>query len=86
MKIRRALALGFVVALALALAVVPAAAERHEQPRPGVSAHGLTLIGETGDSRPIETFEEAFFTDAAFQGHYVYQGTWNGGFRVVDIS
>jgi hypothetical protein len=47
--IRRALALGFVVALPLALAVVPAAAERQEQRRPGVSAHGLTLIGETGD-------------------------------------
>jgi len=64
--------------------VLPAAAER---PKPsGASFHDLTLVGETGDHRPVETFEEAFFTDVAFQGRYAYQGTWNGGFRIVDIS
>lgn len=83
MTVRRALALGLV--LALALAVLPAAAERPGKPS-GASFQDLTLVGETGDSRPVETFAEAFFTDAAFQGHYAYQGTWNGGFRVVDIS
>ena len=84
MTIRRALALGLV--LALALAVLPAAAERPTKPPAGTNSHDLTLVGETGDSRPVETFAEAFFTDAAFQGRFAYQGTWNGGFRVVDIS
>ena len=46
----------------------------------------IRLVGETGDNRPVETFLEPFFTDAAFQGHYAYQGTWNGGFRIVDIK
>ena len=83
MTARRALALGLV--LALALAVLPAAAERPGKPS-GASFKKLTLVGETGDSRSVETFAEAFFTDAAFQGRYAYQGTWNGGFRIVDIS
>ena len=83
MTVRRALALGLV--LALGVAVLPAAAERPSKPS-GASFRDLTLVGETGDSRPVETFAEAFFTDAAFQGHYAYQGTWNGGFRIVDIS
>ena len=82
MTIRRALALGLLLALA---ATLPAAAHRPGGPS-GASFQGLTLVGETGDSRPVETFEEAFFTDVAFQGRYAYQGTWNGGFRVVDIT
>ena len=82
MTLRRALALG--LGFALALAVLPAAAKRPGKPS-DESFQNLTLVGETGDNRPVETFLDAFFTDAAFQGHYAYQGTWNGGFRIVDI-
>ena len=84
MKLRSTIALG--LALALALAVLPAAANKSGKPRDSASSRNLDLIGETGDNRPVVTFGEAFFTDAAFQGRYAYQGTWNGGFRVVDIS
>jgi hypothetical protein len=83
MNARRALALGLM--LALALAVLPAAATRPVVPD-GVSAEKLALIGVTRDHRPVETFDEPFFTDVAFQGQFAYQGTWNGGFRVVDVS
>jgi hypothetical protein len=85
MKLRTALALG--LTLALALAVLPAAAGKSGKPRGGgAPSKDLTLVGETGDNRPVVTFGEAFFTDIAFQDSYAYQGTWNGGFRVVDIS
>jgi len=83
MTIRRALALGLL--LALALAALPAAAERPGKPS-GASFENLFLVGATGDNRPVQDFTEAFFTDAAFQGRFAYQGTWNGGFRVVDIA
>jgi hypothetical protein len=56
MTVRRALALGLV--LALALAVLPVAAERPGKPS-GASFQDLTLVGETGDSRPVEAFAEA---------------------------
>ena len=84
MKLRSALALGLV--LALSLAVLPASAHKPSPPRDGSSSSNLTLVGATGDNRPAATFQEAFFTDAAFQEDYAYQGTWNGGFRIVDIS
>ena len=85
MNLRSALALGLV--LALALAVLPAAAGKSGKPGGGgASSKDLTLVGETGDNRPVATFTEAFFTDLAFQDDYAYQGTWNGGFRIVDIS
>jgi hypothetical protein len=63
MTVRRALALGLV--LALALAALPAAAERPGKPS-GASFENLLLVGATGDDRPVETFAEPFFTDAAF--------------------
>ena len=85
MNLRSALALGLV--LALALVVLPAAAGKSGKPGGGgASSKDLTLVGETGDHRPAATFTEAFFTDLAFQDDYAYQGTWNGGFRIVDIS
>ena len=85
MNLRSALALGLV--LALALVVLPAAAGKSGKPGgSGASSKNLTLVGETGDNRPVVTFAEAFFTDIAFQDDYAYQGTWNGGFRIVDIS
>jgi LVIVD repeat len=84
MTLRTALALG--LAAALALAALPAAAGKPGKPPAGSSSKDLTLVGETGDNRPVVTFGEAFFTDVAFQDDYAYQGTWNGGFRVVDIS
>src|SRR5262245_9178994 len=83
MKLRTALALG--LALALAVAALPAAANKNKPKDESLSSN-IRLVGETGDNRPVETFLEAFFTDAAFQGHYAYQGTWNGGFRIVDIK
>lgn len=83
MKLRTALALG--VVLVLAVAALPAAANK-SIPNDESLSDNIRLVGETGDNRPVETFLEAFFTDAAFQGHYAYQGTWNGGFRIVDIK
>lgn len=83
MKLRTALALG--VVLALAVAALPAAANK-SKPKDESLSSNIRLVGETGDNRPVETFLEPFFTDAAFQGHYAYQGTWNGGFRIVDIK
>jgi hypothetical protein len=83
MRFRYSLALG--LALALALAALPAAANKSGKPRDD-SSENLRLVGQTGDNRPIVTFAEPFFTDAAFQDDYAYQGTWNGGFRIVDIS
>jgi hypothetical protein len=83
MRLRNSLALGLV--LALSLAALPASAHK-PPPRDRSSSDNLTLVGATRDNRPVETFLEAFFTDAAFQDDYAYQGTWNGGFRVVDIS
>jgi hypothetical protein len=83
MRFRYSLALG--LALALALAALPAAANKSGKPRDD-SSENLRLVGQTGDNRPIVTFTEPFFTDAAFQDDYAYQGTWNGGFRIVDIS
>ncbi|MGH3042969.1 MAG: LVIVD repeat-containing protein, partial [Gaiellaceae bacterium] len=84
MNVRSLLALGLV--LVLALAALPAAATKSGKPRDDSSSRNLRLVGQTGDNRPVETFLEAFFTDAAFQGDYAYQGTWNGGFRITDIS
>jgi len=65
---------------------VPAAGTSSRPDRDDSSSSRLRLLGETGENRPVETFLEAFFTDMAFQGDYAYQGTWNGGFRTVDIS
>jgi hypothetical protein len=84
MRLRSSLALGLV--LVLSLAALPASAHKPSVPSDGSSSDALTLVGATGDNRPVETFLEAFFTDAAFQDDYAYQGTWNGGFRIVDIS
>jgi LVIVD repeat len=80
MRLRTALAFG--LAAALALTALPASAHKPSGPPPGTSSKKLTLVGDTGDDR---AFEEASFTDAAFQKGYAYQGTWNG-FRIVDIS
>jgi LVIVD repeat len=85
---KRALAVGLILSLVLVATAVPAGGTR-----PGkkpvdddVRTANFRLVGSTGDNRPAITFGEAFFTDAAFQDDYAYQGTWNGGFRIVDIS
>jgi hypothetical protein len=88
MRARRLpLALGLILSLAVLAVAFPAAVsgmggKRHGDGR----SHNLFRVGSTHDRVPVETFEEPFFTDLAFQGRYAYQGTWNGGFRVVDIS
>jgi hypothetical protein len=71
----------------LVVAAMPAGGAGPAKPADDdVRSANLRLVGATGDNRPVVTFAEAFFTDAAFQGDYAYQGTWNGGFRIVDIS
>ena len=82
----RLVGLGLAFVLALVVTAVPAAGTSSRPDRDDSSSSRLRLLGETGENRPVETFLEAFFTDLAFQGDYAYQGTWNGGFRTVDIS
>ena len=88
MRIRnRSLVLGLILSVVLVVAAMPAGSTRPGKPRDDeVRSANLRLVGSTGDNRPVVTFGEAFFTDAAFQDDYAYQGTWNGGFRIVDIS
>lgn len=70
--------------LALAGAALPAAANK---PKPSTaSSSALTLVGETGDDRRASDLDQAFFTALAFRGEYAFQGTWEGGFRVTDVS
>ena len=85
MRFRVTLAVGLVLGLAFALTALPAGAGKPGTPTDDSHSRNMRLVGETGDDRPVETWE-AFFTDAAFQGHYAYQGTWNGGFRITNIS
>jgi hypothetical protein len=88
MRARRLpLALGLILSLAVLAAAFPAAVSGMGGKRRGDGrAENLFLVGSTHDRVPVETFEEPFFTDLAFQGRSAYQGTWNGGFRVLDIS
>ncbi len=87
MRFRHTLVLGLMLALVLGIATIPASANKPGKPsRDGSLSKNTRLIGATRDNRPVETSLEAFFTDAAFQGRYAYQGTWNGGFRIVDIK
>ena len=83
----RSLVVGLILSVVLVVAAMPAGSTRPGKPRDDeVRSANLRLVGATGDNRPAVTFGEAFFTDAAFQDDYAYQGTWNGGFRIVDIS
>lgn len=83
----RLLVVGLILSVVLVVAAMPAGSTRPGKPRDDeVRSANLRLVGATGDNRPAVTFGEAFFTDAAFQDDYAYQGTWNGGFRIVDIS
>jgi hypothetical protein len=75
--------LGAIVVVGVLLAMAAPAGAGHEtDPR----TKNLHPLGDTDDNRPVVTFGEAFFTDAAFQGTVAYQGTWIGGFRTIDIS
>jgi LVIVD repeat len=78
----RVLALAALVTGLTLVSALPASASHENRPR----TKNLHPMGDTDDNRPIETFEEPFFTDLAFWGKYAYQGTWNGGFRVVNIA
>ena len=83
----RSIVVGLILSVVLVVAAMPAGGTRPGKPRADeVRSANLRLVGATGDNRPAVTFAEAFFTDAAFQDDYAYQGTWNGGFRIVDIS
>jgi LVIVD repeat len=80
---RRGRSLGLLLlVVGLLLAAMPAEAHHETDPH----TRNLIPLGDTDDNRPISTFLEPFFTDAAFWGDLAYQGTWNGGFRVIDIS
>jgi LVIVD repeat len=79
---RSSLVVVVVVFAAVLTAGVPAIAGHEDDPR----TDNIVPLGDTDDNRPVITFTEAFFTDIAFWGPRAYQGTWNGGFRVVDIA
>ena len=78
----RALLYGLVLGGVL-LATASAAVAGHDNDPRTKNFHPM---GDTNDNRPVETFGEAFFTDAAFQGKIAYQGTWIGGFRTINIA
>ena len=78
----RPVVLGAIVVGGLLAMAAPAGAGHETDPR----TKNLHPLGDTDDNRPVVTFGEAFFTDAAFQGTVAYQGTWIGGFRTIDIS
>ena len=67
---------------ALLLSAMPAVARHRQDPH----TDNLRPTGHTRDNRPVESFADPFFTDAAFWGTTAYQGTWSGGFRTIDIS
>jgi hypothetical protein len=79
-RLGRSLALGLLVG-SLLLATVPAYAGHERDPH----SRNLHPMGDTDDNRPVSSFFEPFFTDVAFWGRLAYQGTWFGGFRVIDI-
>jgi hypothetical protein len=66
----------------LVLAAMPAQTHHEIDPH----TRNLRPLGDTDDNRPISTFLESFFTDAAFWDDLAFQGTWNGGFRMIHIS
>lgn len=77
-----ALVFGLILGGVLLATATPALAGHDNDPR----TKNLHPLGDTNDNRPVETFGEAFFTDAAFQGKIAYQGTWIGGFRTINIA
>jgi len=77
-----ALVFGLILGGVLLATATPALAGHDNDPR----TKNLHPMGDTNDNRPVETFGEAFFTDAAFQGKIAYQGTWIGGFRTINIA
>jgi hypothetical protein len=78
----RALLYGLVLGGVLLVTASAAVAGHDNDPR----TKNFHPMGDTNDNRPVETFAEAFFTDAAFQGKIAYQGTWIGGFRTINIA
>jgi hypothetical protein len=78
----RALLFGLILGAVLLATASPAVAGHDNDPR----SKNLHPMGDTNDNRPVVTFGEAFFTDAAFQGKIAYQGTWIGGFRTINIA
>jgi hypothetical protein len=81
MKLSRSLVPALALGIALLTWALPAAARHKADPH----SKNLHPLGHTSDHRPVETFGEAFFTDVAFKGKIAYQGSWNGGFRTVNI-
>jgi hypothetical protein len=79
-RLGRSLALGLLVG-SLLLGSVPAYAGHERDPH----TRNLHPMGDTDDNRPVTSFFEPFFTDVAFWGKLAYQGTWFGGFRVIDV-
>jgi hypothetical protein len=78
----RALLFGLILGGVLLATASPAVAGHDNDPR----TKNFHPMGDTSDNRPVVTFGEAFFTDAAFQGKIAYQGTWIGGFRTINIA
>ena len=76
------LLVAFLSVAALLIGAVPALARHRQDPH----SPNLRPTGHTQDNRPVESFADPFFTDAAFWGDVAYQGTWSGGFRTIDIS
>jgi len=66
----------------LVVGVLPANARHRRDPH----TPNLRPRGHTNDNRPVESFADPFFTDIAFKRKLAYQGTWSGGFRIIDIS
>jgi hypothetical protein len=81
-RTHRALFFGAVLGFVLVASALPASARHEADPR----TKNLHPMGDTDDTRPVETFNEAFFTDIAFWGKVAYQGTWVGGFRTINIA
>jgi hypothetical protein len=73
---------GLILGGVLLATASPAVAGHDNDPR----TKNFHPMGDTNDNRPVVTFGEAFFTDAAFQGKIAYQGTWIGGFRTINIA
>lgn len=79
---RRSRLLTPLAVMVLLLALTPAASAGH---RDDPHTRNLHPLGHTDDNRPVASFEDPFFTDIAFWDGRAYQGTWSGGFRIIDI-
>jgi hypothetical protein len=72
---RSILCLGLLLVVSLLLAAMPAQAGHDTDPH----TKDLRPMGHTDDNRPVTSFFDPFFTDAAFWGKLAIQGSGSAG-------